>query len=71
MENKSRGYQPAHQVRPIVAAHHMSQFVEQNVVELRLGNLLEQQVRENDNGMQKSRHERRNHFIRYQKLGVG
>ena len=46
----------------------MSQFVKQDAVEFRLGNLLQEEVRENYNGVQESRGERRNHFIGYKKL---
>src|SRR5215467_1330140 len=58
MEYKSRECQPAHQVGPIVAARDMSQFVKKDVVEFRFCNLLEERVRENYNGAQKSRGKR-------------
>jgi hypothetical protein len=68
MENKSRECQPAHQVGPIVAAGDMSQFVKQDVVEFGFSNFPQKDVRENYNGVQESRGERRNHFMGYKKL---
>ena len=54
MESKSREGQPADQVGPVVPAGDMSQFVKQDVIELRPGNLLLEEVRENDNGVQEA-----------------
>src|SRR5947207_9045890 len=68
MEDENRGGQSTHEVGPIVAAGDMRQFVNEDVIEFGLGNLLEKDLGENDYRVEESRGERGNHFRGDKKL---